>query len=80
MKIPTTSIPSMWTSGTGKRSFHEEERNMETLEDTVRTVYSALKEDRRLHGTSVTIISKRFLPDDICFITSQELEDYVSWT
>ena len=52
----------------------KEERNMETLQYTVRKVYSALKETE-------DYISKRYnyieplLPDDIFFITSQELED-----
>ena len=49
----------------------KEERNMETLQYTVRKVYSALKD----------FISRRYnyieplLPDDIFFISSQELED-----
>ena len=51
----------------------KEERNMETLEYTVRKVYSALKDTEEY-------ISRRYyiepwLPDDIFFITSQELED-----
>ena len=52
----------------------KEERNMETLEYTVRKVFSALKETE-------AFISRRYnyiepcLPDDIFFITSQELED-----
>ena len=52
----------------------KQERNMETLEYTVRKVFSALKETEGF-------ISKRYnyieplLPDDIFFITSQELED-----
>ena len=52
----------------------KEERNMETLEYTVRKVYAALKETE-------DFISKRYnyieplLPDEITFITSQELEN-----
>ncbi len=52
----------------------KEERNMETLEYTVRKVYAALKETEEF-------ISKRYnyieplLPDEITFITSQELEN-----
>ena len=52
----------------------KQERNMETLEYTVRKVFSALKETEGF-------ISKRYnyieplLPDDIFFISSQELED-----
>ncbi len=52
----------------------KEERNMETLEYTVRKVYAALKETE-------SYISRRYnyiepiLPDEIFFVTSQELED-----
>ena len=52
----------------------KEERNMETLEYTVRKVYAALKETE-------SYISRRYnyiepiLPEEITFITSQELED-----
>ena len=51
----------------------KEERNTETLEYTVRKVYAALKETE-------SYISRRYnyieplLPDDITFVTSQELE------
>ncbi len=51
-----------------------EERNMETLEYTVRKVYSALKETE-------SYISRRYnyiepiLPEEITFISSQELEN-----
>ena len=51
----------------------KEERNMETLEYTVRKVYAALKETE-------SYISRRYnyiepiLPEEITFITSQELE------
>ncbi len=52
----------------------KEERNMETLQYTVRKVYAALRETEEY-------ISKRYnyieplLPEDISFITSQELEN-----
>ena len=52
----------------------KEERNTETLEYTVRKVYAALKETE-------SYISRRYnyieplLPDEITFITSQELEN-----
>lgn len=52
----------------------KEERNMETLQYTVRKVYAALRETENY-------ISKRYnyiepiLPEDIYFITSQELEN-----
>ncbi len=52
----------------------QEERNTETLEYTVRKVYSALKETECYISRRYNYIEK-ILPDDIFFITSQELED-----
>ena len=51
-----------------------EERNMETLEYTVRKVYSALKDTENYISRRYNYIEP-LLPDDIFFITSQELED-----
>lgn len=52
----------------------KEERNMETLEYTVRKVYSALKETEDFISRRYNYIEP-LLPDDIFFVTSQELED-----
>ena len=52
----------------------KEERNMETLEYTVRKVYSALKDTEDFISRRYNYIEP-LLPDDIFFITSQELED-----
>lgn len=52
----------------------KEERNMETLEYTVRKVYSALKETEEYISRRYNYIEP-WLPDEIFFITSQELED-----
>ena len=52
----------------------KEERNMETLEYTVRKVFSALKETENFISRRYNYIEP-LLPDDIFFITSQELED-----
>ena len=52
----------------------KEERNMETLEYTVRKVFSALKETEDYISRRYNYIEP-LLPDDIFFITSQELED-----
>ena len=52
----------------------KEERNMETLEYTVRKVYSALKDTEDYISRRYNYIEP-LLPDDIFFITSQELED-----
>lgn len=51
-----------------------EERNMETLEYTVRKVFSALKETEDFISRRYNYIQP-LLPEDIFFITSQELED-----
>ena len=51
-----------------------EERNMETLQYTVRKVYSALKDTENYISRRYNYIEP-LLPDDIFFITSQELED-----
>lgn len=52
----------------------KEERNLETLKETVRSIYGTFK------ATEDFIVEKyphieRILPEDITFITSQELED-----
>lgn len=52
----------------------KEERNMETLQYTVRKVFSALKETEDFISRRYNYIEP-LLPDDIFFITSQELED-----
>ena len=51
-----------------------EERNMETLQYTVRKVYSALRETENYISRRYNYIEP-ILPDEIFFITSQELED-----
>ena len=55
----------------------KEERNMETLEYTVGKVYSALKETEAYMARRYNYIEE-FLPDEISFITSQELETMYS--
>ena len=52
----------------------KEERNDETLEYTVRKVYAALKETEHYMARRYNYIGE-VLPDDITFITSQELEN-----
>ena len=52
----------------------KEERNMETLEYTVRKVYVALKDTEDYISRRYNYIEP-LLPDEIFFITSQELED-----
>lgn len=50
------------------------ERNLETLKEVVRKVYIALKNTERYMAAKYDYI-KEILPEDIFFITSQELED-----
>lgn len=52
----------------------KEERNMETLEYTVRKVYAALKDTEDYISRRYNYIEP-LLPDEISFFTSQELED-----
>lgn len=52
----------------------KEERNTETLQYTVRKVYAALKDTEDYMSRRYNYI-EALLPDDITFITSQELED-----
>lgn len=50
------------------------ERNFETLKSTVRLIYSALK-DTEAYISKEYDFEHMYLPDDIYFITTQELED-----
>ena len=52
----------------------KDERNIETLEAIVRKVYAALKNTEHYIAGIYEYIEE-FLPEDITFITSQELED-----
>lgn len=52
----------------------KEERNIDTLKSIVRKVYDSLKNTENYISTKFSYIEKT-LPEDIFFITSQELED-----
>lgn len=52
----------------------KENRNMETLKETVRTVYKALRKTEKFMAIKYDYIEE-ILPHDIFFITTQELED-----
>lgn len=52
----------------------KEERTLDTLKDTVRTVYKVLRKTEKYMAINYDYIEE-ILPPDIFFITSQELED-----
>ncbi|WMC91907.1 aspartate--ammonia ligase [Kineothrix sp. MB12-C1] len=52
----------------------KEERNLETLQDIVRTVYKVLRKTEKFMAIKYDYIEE-ILPHDIFFITTQELED-----
>ncbi|MBQ3665647.1 MAG: aspartate--ammonia ligase [Lachnospiraceae bacterium] len=52
----------------------KEERNVETLKQTVEKVYNALKDTEKFMAMQYNYINE-ILPSDLFFITSQELED-----
>ena len=52
----------------------KEDRNIDTLKDTVRKIFSVFKETENFVASEYPSIEK-ILPEDITFITAQELED-----
>lgn len=52
----------------------KEDRNLETLKDTVRSVYKVLRKTEKYMSIQYDYIQE-ILPKEICFITTQELED-----
>ena len=52
----------------------KEERSMETLKETVRTIYSVLRKTEKYMAVQYDYIEE-ILPKDIFFITTQELLD-----
>ena len=57
-----------------EKIIHKEDRNLEYLKDTVRTVYKCLRKTEQYMAIQYDYIDL-ILPKDIFFITSQELED-----
>ncbi|MDF2538751.1 MAG: asnA [Herbinix sp.] len=57
-----------------EKIIHKEERNEETLKSVVRKVYAALKNTEKYMADKYEYINE-ILPEDITFVTSQELED-----
>lgn len=57
-----------------EKRISKEERTEETLKKTVRLIYSSLRHTERYVARDYNFF-ERFLPEDIFFITTQELED-----
>lgn len=57
-----------------EKIIQKEERTLDTLKDTVRTVYKVLRKTEKYMSINYDYIEE-ILPHDIFFITSQELED-----
>ncbi|WP_139903579.1 aspartate--ammonia ligase [Clostridium thermarum] len=57
-----------------EKVINKEDRNLETLKSTVRKIYSVFKQTESYVNSLYPEIEK-ILPEDIYFITSQELED-----
>ncbi len=52
-----------------------EDRTEETLRNTVKRIYRALRHTERYIADDYAFVEKNFLPKDITFVTTQELED-----
>jgi aspartate--ammonia ligase len=57
-----------------EKVIHKDERNERTLKAVVRSVYQALKDTEKYLAEKYDYI-KMILPEEITFLTSQELED-----
>ena len=57
-----------------EKIIHKDERHLDTLKDTVRKVYSALRKTEKYMSIQYDYIQE-ILPKDIFFITTQELAD-----
>ncbi len=57
-----------------EKVIEKKDRNIDTLENTVRTIYGVIKETQKAVSEKFNIPDNN-LPDDIFFVTTQELED-----
>ena len=57
-----------------EKVINKEDRNIETLKQTVRSIYQALQETEDYYCAKYPSF-KKILPTDISFVTTQELED-----
>ncbi len=58
-----------------EKHISKEERTVETLKDTVKAIYRALKHTERHIADDYAFVQRDFLPEKITFVTTQELED-----
>ncbi len=58
-----------------EKHIEKSDRNRETLHNTVRSIYRALRHTERYIADDYAFVERNFLPDKITFVTTQELED-----
>ncbi len=72
-----TTVP-MWTNGTGRRPSSAEQRNLDTLKDTVRKIWKVIKgAEIHLQKLFPKLKSRKYpsLPDEITFLHAEEILD-----
>lgn len=58
-----------------EKHISKEDRTVETLESTVKSIYRALRHTEKYIADDYAFVEKNFLPRNISFVTTQELED-----
>ena len=58
-----------------EKRISKEQRTEETLRHTVKAIYAALRHTERYIADDYAFVERNFLPKDIFFITTEELED-----
>ncbi len=58
-----------------EKHIEKADRTEQTLKDTVKAIYRALKHTEHYIADDYAFVERNFLPDKITFITTQELED-----
>ncbi len=58
-----------------EKRISKSQRTEQTLKDTVKAIYGALRHTERYIADDYAFVERNFLPEDIFFITTEELED-----
>ncbi len=58
-----------------EKRISKEQRNEQTLRHTVKAIYAALRHTERYIADDYAFVERNFLPKDIFFVTTEELED-----